>query len=534
MGTTRELHDWLSWLIKVRILLITFLLGLELVIRNFTPTTVPIKYFLSLILLWYTLSILYAIFQRLGLDELLQAHTQIILDLILVTGVVYVTGALDSHFLSLYPLTIIVASILLTRRGAFLVAASGFIFFATLVEGAYFGVVPPLGMASVELRTLQAYIFINLFGFLAVAYLTSHLAQSLRETDVELQDKRGELADLQVFNENIIRSMRSGLLTSDLEGRILLMNLAAEEITGLQFRAVARLPVAEVLPDFPPPLGTARREIHLRTAGGQEKYLGISVTPLRMGERELSGYVYNFQDLTELKRLEREVAQKERMAALGRMAAAIAHEIRNPLAAIAGSVRQLSQYGGHSEAESRLMGIVSRESERLNRVVNDILAYGQEKRLHVQEASVVDLLEETLVLLEQQPTFNGKVLIEKTFPSHEVCLPLDPARMKQVFWNLCDNAVRAMPEGGTLRVRVEAEGDWVRVRIVDTGAGFSKGETEKIFEPFESNFPGGTGLGLAIVEQIVRAHQGRVHARPATPGAEFIVELPRHPKAYSR
>lgn len=519
MGTTRERHDWLSWLIKVRILVLTFLLGLELVIRNFTPTAVPIKYFLSLILFGYTLSILYAILQALGLDEQLQAHTQIFLDLVLVTGIVYVTGGLDSHFLSLYPLTIVVASILLTRRGAFLVAALGFLLFAALLEGAYFGLLPRAAMQPVELRTLQVHILINLFAFLAVAYLASHLAQSLRE-------KRGELADLQVFNENIIRSIRSGLLTVDLSGRILRMNPGAEEITGLRFRDVIGRPLANVLPDFPAPRDVGRHEIRLHTSAGQEKYLGVSVTPLWVREDESSGYVYNFQDLTELKRLEREVAQKERMAALGRMAAAIAHEIRNPLAAIAGSVHQLGQLGVRTPAESRLIEIVGRESERLNRVVNDILSYGQEKRLQLQQANVIDLVEETLVLLQQQPHFNGKIRIEKDYPARAVCLNVDPVRMRQVFWNLCDNAVRAMPDGGTLRATVEVADHCVRIHFTDTGVGVSPDEVEKIFEPFESNFPGGTGLGLAIVEQIVRAHQGRVWARAINPGSEFTVELP--------
>ncbi len=531
MATTRELHDWLSWLIKVRILVITFLLGLELVIRNFTPTPVPIKYFLSLILFWYTLSILYAVLQVLGLDEHLQAYTQITLDLVMVTGVVYVTGALDSHFISLYPLTIIVTSILLTRRGALLVAALSFILFAAVVEGAYFRLISPLQMQPVELRTLQAYIFIHLFAFLAVAYLATHLAQSLRETGVELRDKRGELADLQVFNENIIRSMRSGLLTIDLEGRILLLNPMGEEITGLRLSEVQGVQLEAVLPDFPCPEGTPRGEIQFRGASGQGKYLGVSVSPLLTREGEASGYVYIFQDLTEMKRLERAVAQRERMATLGRVAAGIAHEIRNPLAAIAGSVRQLVQYTPQDADERRLMEIVSRESERLNRVVNDILGYGQEKRLQLEEVNLIELLEETLLLLQQHPSVNGGIRIEKAFPADEVRVRVDAGRIKQVFWNLCDNAIRAMPDGGTLRVGIEAGAGCVRVHVADTGVGLSEGQREKIFEPFESGFPGGTGLGLAIVHQIVQAHQGQVKVRAGAKGSEFTVELPRQPGA---
>jgi len=529
MATSRELHDWLSWLIKVRILVITFLLGLELVIRNFTPTLVPIKYFLSLILFWYTLSILYAILQALGVDDYVQAYTQITLDLVMVTGVVYVTGALDSHFISLYPLTIIVASILLTRRGAFLVAALSFILFAGIVEGAYFGLISPLQMQPVALGTLQVYIFIHLFAFLAVAYLASHLAQSLRETGVELQDKRGELADLQVFNENIIRSMRSGLLTTDLEGRVLLLNPMAEEITGRRWSEVQGARLEVVLAGFPPPKGTARAEIRFRAADRQQKYLGVSVSLLLTREGEPSGYVYIFQDLTEMKRLERVVAQRERMAALGRMAAGIAHEIRNPLAAIAGSVRQLVQYVPQNADERRLMEIVSRESERLNCVVDDILSYSQEKRLRVEEVNLIELLEETLLLLQQHPNFNGAIRIEKAFPAGEVRVWADASRLKQVFWNLYDNAIRAMPDGGTLRVGVEAEAECVRVHVADTGVGLSEEQREKIFEPFESSFPGGTGLGLAIVHQIVQAHQGQVKVRAGTKGSEFTIELPRRP-----
>jgi len=137
MGTSRQLRDWLSWLIRVRVLAVTFLLGIELAIREFVPAQIPIKYFLWLILLWYALSVFYAIVRGLGLDPVLQAYVQIIVDLAMVTGVVYVTGSLDSYFLLLYPLVIVVAGALLSRVGSFLLACLAFLLLAGTVEAAY-------------------------------------------------------------------------------------------------------------------------------------------------------------------------------------------------------------------------------------------------------------------------------------------------------------------------------------------------------------------------------------------------------------
>ena len=534
MGTARQLQDWLSWLVKVRILVITFLLGIELVIRQFVPSPVPIKYFLSLILLWYTLSVFYAILLGLELDPYLQAYVQLTVDLLLITGIVYVTGSLDSYLVLLYPLVIIVASILLPRVGAFLISALSFILFGAIVDAGYFKVIPALYPQSMGIWPLQVYLGIHLFAFFGMWYLSSQLAESVRTTGVELQDKRGELEELQAFNENIIQSMRGGLLTTDLEGRILLLNPAGEEMLGVAFPAVRGAATRERFPELGgllPPGGEGprqgRQELRVRTGDGKEKILGASLSLLRTREGMPSGYIYNFQDLTEMKRLQGEVAQKERMAALGRMAAAIAHEIRNPLGAIAGSVRQLARYAEVGEDEQKLVEIVNRESERLNRVVNDILTYSKEKVPRRENTNLVPLLEETLLLLERHPQFNGNIRVEKHFPPKGVRVQVDASQIKQVLWNLCDNALRAMPGGGILRVAVEEGDGVVRLRVADTGVGLHPEECESIFEPFKSSFVGGTGLGLAIVYQIVQGHGGRVWARPARPtGSEFTVELP--------
>src|SRR5580700_30132 len=346
MELNQNLGDWLRWLNRVRFLVVTLLLGIVLVLEQYTEFAVPLRYFVPLIILWYTLGLFYLILLHWVPVGRWHAPLEIVSDLLLVTGLVYVTGGHESYFVSLYLLTIIVASILFSRRATFLVAGLSFILLGGMVELVYYNILPRTSVSMPGGKALQTWILSNLFAFLTVAYLSSLLTQSLRKQTAELEVKRGELQDLQAFNQDIIHSMRGGLITTDLEGHVTLLNRTAEEITGYRFERVRGATLGELIPaiwrrtqDSDEGLLAQRREVEFNSADGHQRYLGLSVSPLRTGEHLTAGYVINFQDLTDLKRLEQEVATKDRMAALGRLSAAIAHEIRQPLTAMAGAVK---------------------------------------------------------------------------------------------------------------------------------------------------------------------------------------------------
>jgi len=531
MHATFDERNWLAWLVRVRIFILTLLLGIELAVAQFSPAPLPLRLFIATILFWYSLSLFYVLLLSLWQEHRLQASLQVLTDLILVSLVVHETGGWDSSLNFLYPLVIIVASVLLPRVWAQLVAALAFILYGTVLELNYYGVVPSYCATHPGLKALQAIIFVNLFAFLAVAYLAGLLTAKLRQVGVQLKDASGALENLQALHENIIHSISSGLITTGLDGRITLVNAAAQKLLERTTEELLGMPVKELFLDPLPSVESkqTRAEVRFDVPGKFRRTFQVRVAALTVGDRTEHGFVYAFDDLTEIRRLEREVRMQDRLAAVGRLAAAIAHEIRNPLTSIAGSVSMLSGVPEMSEEHRRLLDIVTRESQRLNSIITDFLAYSRPKQYHFGNVDLIQLVEDTLTLMgHRMAAEKTGITIERRFAVRDVYALADGDKIKQVFWNLCENAVRAMKGGGTLTVGVESLGDDWQVTFKDTGTGMTPQQIEKIFEPFQSNFEGGTGLGLAIVYQIMQAHEGKVWARSKPgQGTTFVLRLRR-------
>ena len=530
MQSTFDERNWLAWLVKVRILILTFLLGIQLAVTQLTVTHLPLRFFLSTILLWYTVSLFYILLLSFWQEYRVQASLQVLTDLVMVSLLVHETGGWDSSLNFLYPLVIIVAGILLPRVWAHLVAALAFILYGAVLELNYYGVVRSYCTTHPELKTLQGLILVNLFAFLAVASLTSLLAAKLRQARVQLKDASGALEDLQILHENIIQSVSSGLITTGLDGRVTLVNNAAQKLLERPSDELLGKPVSGLFLDpLPNSELQTHAEVRFDTPGTFRKTVRVRLAALSGPERGALGYVYAMDDLTEIRRLEREVRIQDRLAAVGRLAAAIAHEIRNPLTSIAGSVSMLSGIPEMTEEHRHLLDIVTRESQRLNGIITDFLAYSRGKQYRFDRVDLVRLLEDTLTLIRHRMTAECTgISIENRFAAPEAWVIADGDRIKQVFWNIAENAVRAMKEGGTLKVAIDRiENDW-QISFADTGSGMTPQQTEKIFEPFQSSFEGGTGLGLAVVYQIVQAHEGRVWARSKPgQGTTFVLRLRR-------
>jgi len=540
MQSTFDERSWLAWLVKVRILILTFLLGIELAVAQFTPTPLPMRLFVSTIIFWYSLSLFYVLLLSVWQEHRLQASLQVLTDLVLVSLVVHETGGWDSSLNFLYPLVIIVASLLLPKVWSHLVAALAFILYGTVLELNYYAVIPSYCTTHPGLKALLAIIFVNLFAFFAVAYLAGLLTAKLTQVRVQLKNASGALENLQVLHDYIIQSISSGLITTGLDGRITLTNAAAQKLLERSSDELTGSPVRDFFVDSLPTVESDKYhgEIRFDTPGNFRKTARIRVAALLVPDGAVLGYVYVLDDLTEVRRLEREVRMQDRLAAVGRLAAAIAHEIRNPLTSIAGSVSMLSGLPEMNEEHRKLLGIVTRESQRLNSIITDFLAYSRTKQYHFDKVDLVQLVEDTLTLMQHRMVSESTgITIERHFSESHAWTIADGDKIKQVFWNFCENAVRAMkggddgsgdakPSGGTLTVGLDLIGDDWQASFTDTGTGMSPQQTEKIFEPFQSGFEGGTGLGLAIVYQIVQAHEGKVWARSKPgKGTTFVLRL---------
>ena len=544
-GAARDpglLRRQLQWLVAIRLVVVTsvFLLYFLVALLPREPALFIAPRFVFVILgLAYGFSLVYLGLLAARAPAEVQAYTQFLGDLLLITALVYWFGGSSSPFSMLYLIVISVAAALLRRRAAMLVANVAYLLYATTLLGLHYGWFP----AAIDLEQISVFrllynLAIHLLGFYGVAFFTSYLAKNATLAERELEEKREYLADLQIVYHDVVQSISSGLITTDLEGTVTSLNRAGGQLLGRdaerlvgQHIAEARLFPAERWDEL---TAESRRSRWVRAefeGGGQggTSWFGFTVSPLTDAHGTLGGYIVVFQDLTEWRALQAELRIKDRMAAVGELAAGIAHEIGNPLAAISGSVQMLSPAAEHDPQRSKLLQIMLRESQRLDRTLKSFLQFARPKERASVWFDVAHLLAEHVQLLSNSHELSPLHRLEVSLEPPSARLFADPDQVSQIFWNLARNALKAMPQGGTLAVSGRIAGEVYQLRVADSGRGMGTEERAKLFQPFKSFFDQGSGLGMAIVYRILQEHGGSVHVETA-PGAGTAItaELPVH------
>jgi len=543
----RTLRQRLAAHIAVRLVVATVLLGSALVVQLRDPGAWAINPFFVLIGITYAVSLGFIGSLRF-VDRwpwLTDVHFAI--DTVIISAAVMLSGGIESLFIILYMLPIVAAATVQLRRGGLQLATLSAIMFIGLVLVQYLYAadhlempfsLPPADLPPVNVA--QYTVALNTFGFFAVALLSGSLAERARKGEARLEQATEEIADLQAFNQYVLDNLLSGLATADSHNRFLTFNRSAMLITGRAGPLPVGEPAGEVLQlpeDFAATVAqdlsrvrSKRTDFQFRRPDGRLIDLGVSVAalPLPDGSR---GFLYTFQDVTDVKRFEQSARLQQRLAAVGEMAAGIAHEIRNPLASMSGSMQMLRQELPLTADQAQLMDIVLRESERLNLTIKSFLAYARPQRVQVQQIDLRPMVQETAMLLRNSTEVEERHTIEVRLPETPVLADADEGQIRQIIWNLATNGLRAMPDSGTLTLsaREEVVGGqrWSVLLIEDEGVGIAAEDVEAIFQPFRGTFGKGTGLGLAIVHRIVTDYGGQIEVRPRSErGTTFRVAFP--------
>ncbi len=466
------------------------------------------------------------------------AYGQIVWDLLLVTLLVLLTGGISSPFPFLYLIAIAGASILLSRREALYTASLCSILYGAIIDLQYYGRLTPFGLSQESSRQqgtgyLLYSTFLNIVGFYLIAFLTGYLTERARRSEQALQQKIIDFDELERLNSSIVANINSGVLTVTCGGRVRVFNRYAEFLTGISQGDAYDLPLSEVIPAFaayPAELGSVEGgDIRFLDNRGAERLLGFKTAPFHDSTGAVIGTIISFQDVTQLRQMQDELKRSDRLAALGELSARIAHEIRNPLASISGSVEMIAQ-GSHIDSDDQtLLRIVTRETERLNRLIGDFLQYARPPHIEKGVVELGPLLRDQVELLAADQRF-AAVAVHLHCPDG-LAVTADGGQIRQLFWNLLVNGAEAMPLGsGEIAIsceRVEPKEEWVRITVADNGCGMTEAQAAHLFEPFFTTKSGGSGLGLATVYRIVESHGGTIHVDSApAQGARFTILLP--------
>jgi two-component system sensor histidine kinase PilS (NtrC family) len=542
-----------------RIIILTFLLTITFLFQVsekkyfFIPLTNNFYYFIGL---FYLVTIFYALLLKKVKNLNRYAVFQIAIDHLFIVALIYFTGGKESFFPITYIFSIIASSTIFYKRGALLSASFSSLLYGLLLLLQLHHWINPLGQSPIYDASQIFYsLIIYMAAFYIVAFLSSAISEELRRKKKELIQKQVDYNQLETFNRNIIQSLDSGLLTADLSGRINFLNRTAEKILDRNEAGLKDTSIYDLFPKINDVLDQVKKKLSEPTSDyqryetvlvnhdGKKIYLGFSISPLTNPEGSLIGHTLIFQDITKFKEMEEQIKRVDKMAAIGVLAAGMAHEIRNPLASLSGSIQMLKSELTLDEHQQHLMEITLRESERLNALITDFLLFAHPPQTHKILYPIGRIVEETIDLFIHSPSYHDGIHILRPNHSGEIRVLIDPDQMKQVFWNLFINAAQAMSDGGEIRVQLvkgnawegpslplppqSRDRGWVKISIADTGNGIAPEAKENIFEPFFTTKENGTGLGLSIVHRIIQNHDGLIKVESeAGRGSSFIIFLP--------
>jgi len=540
----------------LRLLFVSILLGASILLqtrqtRIYFGEIQTSHYFLIATI--YFLTFIYLILFKTLKNYIRQAYLQLLGDTVFITAIIYSTGGIDSFFSFLYILTIINASIMLYRKGGMIIATSSSLLYGLLLDFHYYNVINPIGerlnfYGSTQGVNIVYLTIVNIGAFYLVAFLSSYPSEQARKSSVELKAKEDDIIKLEALNDWIIRSIASGLISLDAQNRIILFNPAAEKIFGLKAEHAVGTLITDTLPFLKEHLDkmpdamvdedAKHGVVDLQITGNQGKtsFLQLFISPLRMPEGDKKGQILIFQDVTKIRQIEEEMKKVEGLALTGELAAGIAHEIRNPMASISGSIQILKDDLEKDAVNKRLMDIILREINRLNDLVNDFLLFARPKPVDLREFSLNQLILESVELFKNSARWNKKIYIKLEIEG-QIDIVSDPDQIRQVLWNILLNAADAVSGGGDIHICAGISEDgpeffepgqkMVKIIVRDTGKGFSENTISCIFTPFYTTKEGGSGLGLAIVSRIVTGLKGKVSGRNHPEGgAEITIMFP--------
>lgn len=546
-----EVASRLLKLMLLRVLFVSLLLGVSVFIqaretRTYFGEIQTLHYFLIATI--YFLTFVYILLFKCLKNYSRQAYIQLLADTFFITAVIYSTGGIESIFSFLYILTIINASIIIYRRGGMIIASSSSILYGLLLDLQYYGIITPLEGRSFDFPGHQSsYVFytiaVNIAAFYLVAFLSSFPSEQARKSRIELKEKEHDIIKLEALNEWIIKSITSGLITLDDQERVILFNPEAEGIFNIRSTDVIGERIGKILPflnDYiqgRPGIHEKRKndsgrvtDISYKNSEGKHLVLRFFISPLQIPDGDRKGRILFFQDITEMKEIEEEMKKVEGLALVGELAAAIAHEIRNPMASISGSIQLLKEGMETDNMSNRLMGIILREINRLNNLINDFLLFARPNPSEFREIDLSALVLEALELFKNSGKWQERIKV-RTVLDNRIKLCSDPEKIRQVLWNLFLNAVEAISGEGFIEINTfiissedteNPDGDMVGIKVRDSGKGFDENALAHLFTPFFTTKEGGTGLGLAIIKRIVEGLQGRITGENHPEGGAIV------------